>query len=56
MLMAIVDRAFGGSRAKKFRTVLPDLGLKGENVVVTPVMYLLIILARRGRFGFSIVL
>lgn len=48
MLMAIVDRAFGGSRARKLRTVFPERGLKGEKVVVTAVRYLDIILANAG--------
>jgi hypothetical protein len=32
--------AVGGSRARKLRAVLPDLGLKGEKAVVTEVRYL----------------
>lgn len=46
MLMAMVERALGGRRARKLRAVLPERGLKGEKEVVTPVMYLLIISAR----------
>lgn len=36
-LMAMLDRAFGGSIARKLRAVLPDLGLKAEKEVVTEV-------------------
>jgi hypothetical protein len=42
--MAMVERALGGSMARKLRAVLPDLGLKGENAVVTEVRYLVSIL------------
>lgn len=38
-------RAFGGSRARKLRAVLPDLGLKGEKEVVTEVRNRVIIAA-----------
>ncbi len=38
--MAMVDRALGGSKARKLRTVLPERALKGEKAVVTPVRYL----------------
>lgn len=44
MFMAIVERAFGGRRARKLRAVFPERGLKGEKAAVTPVMYLVIIL------------
>ena len=37
--MAIVERALGGSSARKLRAVLPVLPLKGENVALTEVMY-----------------
>ena len=43
--IAIVERAFGGSKAKKLRAVLPERALNGENDAVTPVMYLVSILA-----------
>lgn len=43
-LMAILDRALGGSRARKLRTVLPVRALKGENTVETEVIYLVIML------------
>ena len=43
--MAIVDRALGGSCARKLRAVLPERGLKGEKAVVTAVRYFVIILA-----------
>ena len=43
--IVIVDRALGGSIARKFRAVLPDLGLKGEKAVTTEVMYLVIMMA-----------
>lgn len=46
MLMAMVERALGGRRARKLRAVLPERALKGEKEVVTEVMYLLIIVAR----------
>lgn len=49
--MLIVERALGGSRARKFRTVLPDLGEKGEKVVVTEVRYLVSIAATGGGMG-----
>jgi hypothetical protein len=42
--MAMVERALGGSMARKLRAVLPDLGLKGEKAVVTEVRYLVSIL------------
>lgn len=38
--MDMVERALGGSRARKLRAVLPLRGLKGEKVVVMPVRYL----------------
>jgi hypothetical protein len=38
--IAMVERAFEGSKARKLRTVLPDRGLKGEKLVFTAVMYL----------------
>lgn len=44
--MVMVDRALDGSIARKFRAVLPDLGLKGEKAVVTEVMYLVIMVTR----------
>ena len=37
--MAIVERAFGGSKARKLRAVLPERPLKGEKVARTEVMY-----------------
>lgn len=43
--MVMVERALGGSRARKLRAVLPDLGLKGEKAVATEVMYLASIFA-----------
>jgi len=45
--MAIVERALGGSRARKLRAVLPDLGLKGEKAVATEVRYLVSMVAAR---------
>jgi len=36
-LMVMVERALGGSMARKLRAVLPDLGLNGEKAVVTEV-------------------
>jgi len=42
-VMVISRRAFGGSRARKLRAVLPDFGLKGEKAVVTEVMNFVII-------------
>lgn len=45
MSMVMVERALEGSAARKFRAVLPDLGLKGEKAVTTEVMYLVIIVA-----------
>jgi hypothetical protein len=52
--MAMVERALGGSRARKLRAILPVRGLKGEKLVVTEVMYLVIILAvEEGEFGLS---
>lgn len=39
----MVERALGGSKARKFRAVLPDFALKGEKVVLTAVRYLVII-------------
>ena len=38
--MAIVERALGGSSARKLRAVLPDLPLNGEKVALTEVIYL----------------
>lgn len=43
--MVMVERALEGSAARKFRAVLPDLGLNGEKAVTTEVMYLVIIVA-----------
>lgn len=43
--MAMVERALGGSRARKLRAVLPVRALKGEKVVRTAVRYFVIILA-----------
>ncbi len=43
--MVIVDRALGGSRARKLRAVLPDRLLKGENLALTEVMNLVSIAA-----------
>lgn len=43
--------AVGGSRARKLRAVLPDLGLKGEKAVVTEVRYLVSML---GGFDWTI--
>jgi len=37
--IAIVDRALGGSNARKFRAVFPERALNGENAVETAVMY-----------------
>lgn len=48
--MAIVERALGGRRARKLRAVFPERALKGEKVVVTEVMYLLIIAVENGRW------
>ena len=47
ILIAIVDRAFGGRLARKLRAVLPERGLKAEKVVVTEVRNFVIILATR---------
>lgn len=43
--MVMVERALEGSAARKFRAVLPDLGLNGEKAVTTEVMYLVIMMA-----------
>lgn len=43
--MLIVERAFGGRRARKFRAVLPERALKGEKVAVTEVRYFVSIVA-----------
>ena len=40
----MVERALGGSRARKLRAVFPERALKGENVARTVVMYLVSIL------------
>ncbi len=48
MSMVIVERALGGSDARKFRAVLPDFGLKGEKAVVTDVIYFVIMAAVLG--------
>lgn len=45
MSMVMVERALEGSAARKFRAVLPDLGLNGEKAVTTEVMYLVIMMA-----------
>ena len=42
--MAIVERALGGSRARKLRAVLPERALKGEKFVVMEVRYFVIML------------
>lgn len=42
--IAIVERALGGSKARKLRTVLPDRALKGQNDAVTFVKYFVSIL------------
>lgn len=39
MSIAMVERAVGGSRARKLRAVLPARALKGEKVACTAVMY-----------------
>lgn len=44
----MVERAFGGSSARKLRAVLPEGFLKGEKVVVTLVMYLVSMLTPAG--------
>ena len=46
--MAIVERAFGGSKARKLRAVLPERALKGEKTALTEVMYLVSILEGSG--------
>lgn len=48
--IAMVERALGGSMARKLRAVLPDLGLKGEKAVVTEVRYLVSIVGGCLRF------
>lgn len=40
MSMAIVERALGGSSARKLRAVLPERALNGEKWALTAVMYL----------------
>lgn len=47
--MAIVERALGGSRARKLRTVFPVRALKGEKVVLTAVRYFVSIVDLRRR-------
>ena len=37
--MAIMDRALGGSKARKLRAVLPERALNGEKVALTEVIY-----------------
>lgn len=46
--------AVGGSRARKLRAVLPDLGLKGEKAVVTEVRYLVSIFWGENRCWFGL--
>ena len=38
-LMFMVDRALGGSNARKFRAVFPERALKGEKVVLMDLRY-----------------
>ena len=48
MSMAIVDRALGGSKARKLRAVLPERALNGEKVARTDVIYLVSIFGDAG--------
>jgi hypothetical protein len=43
----MVFLALGGSRARKFRAVFPEVALKGEKAVVTEVRYLVSMVAAR---------
>lgn len=47
----MVERAFGGSMARKLRAVFPDLGLKGEKAVETEVRNRVIIVSVEGFAG-----